>query len=157
MPITIRAARPEDADVLTALNADVQALHAAHKPTFFRPPDASAVSVWFRERLSQPGARAWIAELDGRDVGYALVVVRERPDTPFSVASRTYEIDQLGVDPTVRRRGVARALVEHVLRDARNAGLREVTLRSWTFNKTAQRAFQRMGFTPEVVQMVARC
>ena len=157
MQLTIRSAGPDDADVLAVLNEDVQLLHAAHKPELFRQPQRATVAEWFRAGLTNGAQTVWIAEADGAAVGYAAVVVRARPESPFTAATTVYEIDQLGVDPRFRRRGIAASLVRHVLETARAAGMREVTLRSWAFNKAAQEAFRRLGFTPEVIQMTIRC
>jgi len=152
MNVTIRRAVLGDERVLAELNAVVHDLHLKNNPAYFKPTVGEDVVAWFRGLLEQPPVQIWIAEVDSVAVGYACVFLRERPETPFCHARRWLEIDQMGVCPDWRRRGVARALVRAVLQAAGDAGIREVELSSWVFNRDAQVAFQRLGFTPKVVR-----
>jgi ribosomal protein S18 acetylase RimI-like enzyme len=49
-------------------------------------------------------------------------------------------------------RGIARALVEHVLEDARSRAIDDVELTAWCFNTEAHEAFQALGFRQKVVR-----
>jgi GNAT superfamily N-acetyltransferase len=157
MDVVIREATVADAGILAQLSAFVQALHVPLKPQFFRPVDKPGIAEWFAARLSERAVRIWLAEVGGAPMGYAVVAGRERPETPFSVATRTQEIEQLGIHPDVRRHGIGRALVHRVLDEARADGISEVTLTSWVRNEGAQQAFRRMGFTPEIVRFSIAC
>jgi len=61
-------------------------------------------------------------------------------------------VDELAVSPAHRRQGLARALFERVLAEARAEGLRDVELTSWSFNVEAHAAFEALGFRPKVVR-----
>jgi hypothetical protein len=87
MDVSIRAARPQDTELLATLNAEVQALHIAHKPQFFRPVQFAEIAAWFRTQLTEPSVRIWIAELNGTPAGYVLVIARERPATVHPTSS----------------------------------------------------------------------
>ena len=150
--IIIRSASADDAPALAALNAHVQSLHVNGRPDRFRQPGAGEVEDWFRARLAEPHVEAWIAEAEAGPVGYALVMARERPSTPFSLALRSFEIDQLAVVPAARLGGTARALVGHVRASARAAGASELILYCWVFNVDAHAAFRRMGLRPDAVR-----
>jgi len=76
----------------------------------------------------------------------AVSVVRERPENAICSAQRFYELEEVGVSPAHRQRGVARALVERVLAEARAQGVRDVQLTCWSFNAEAQAAFEALGF-----------
>lgn len=147
--IQIRRATPEDAEALAALNAHVQDIHVRHHPAHFRSPDPSDVADWFRARLAEPGIDAWLVVVAGQPVAYALVIPRERPATPFTVAERSCEIDQLGVLPAARRQGIARALAEHIRSEAMRTGITALVLNTWTFDVEARPAFEQLGFRPE--------
>ena len=157
MTVLIRAARPDDAEALATLSAEVQALHIPHKPQFFRPVAPAALAEWFCARFAEPDTHIWIAEVGAVPVGYAVIVARTRLETPLTVATLTHEIDSLGVRADARKRGVARSLVQHVLAQARRAGISEVTLTSWSFNTDAHQVFRRLGFRPEVLKFVIDC
>ena len=102
--------------------------------------------------LQKPAVRAWIAESDGSAAGYALTIIHDRSENAFSFGRRFCEIDQIAVALPFRRRGIARALVERVLEDARSRGISDVELTSWSFNTDAHHAFHALGFTPKVVR-----
>jgi ribosomal protein S18 acetylase RimI-like enzyme len=62
----------------------------------------------------------------------------------------------VAVDPTCRRRGVGRALIEKIFRDAHDRGLSDVELSAWAFNDVARAAFRRLGFTPKTIRFERR-
>ena len=149
----IRLAVPGDEPTLAALNAVAQDAHVAAHPEVFRPARLRDVTDWFGAFLKSPTAAAWIAEEGGAAVGYITAQYQERPEGPFTFARRWCEIDQLVVVSTHRRRGVARALIDAVVADARANGVREVELCVWEFNEAAQAAFRRLGFAPRHLRM----
>src|SRR4029077_11956113 len=97
--VSLRQAGLDDGEVLAALNRSVQELHVAHRPEYFKRPDAASVAEWFRSMLQNPAVRAWIAESDGAPAGYALTIVHDKPENAFGYARRYCEIDQIGVAP----------------------------------------------------------
>jgi ribosomal protein S18 acetylase RimI-like enzyme len=148
----IRAATVVDAEALALLNQGVQELHVAERPEFFKHVDPDVLVGWFRSVLEAAGVRAWIAEVDGSTVGYALTIVHHRAEGPFSSERTFCEIDQIAVSPAFRGRGIGRALVERVLADARSRNIQDVELSTWSFNVAAQAAFRKLGFVPRTVR-----
>lgn len=61
-------------------------------------------------------------------------------------------INTLAVDPAVRRRGVATALLADVLRDAAGGGALRATLEVRRSNVPALRLYERFGFTVAAVR-----
>jgi ribosomal protein S18 acetylase RimI-like enzyme len=55
-------------------------------------------------------------------------------------------VRMLGVDPSTRRRGIARALMDACLAEARRAGKERVTLETTETMTAAQRLYESMGF-----------
>lgn len=106
MSLRIRAGGAGDAATLAALNPHVHDLHVAARPDVFITPRAEEVAGWFREQMARPDAQAWLAEMEGGPVGYALVYFYERPARPFARARQWCDIDQVAVTPGARRRGV---------------------------------------------------
>jgi ribosomal protein S18 acetylase RimI-like enzyme len=155
--LIIRRANDGDVDRLVGLCAVVQELHASAIPDFFKRADPKAHAHWFREMLARTDVTAWVASSNDIVVGYALAAVVSRVETPFSVARSFYQLDQISVAPDYRRKGVARALVERVVDDARARGLHEVELTAWSFNEAAQSAFMALGFRPMIVRFGRDC
>ena len=154
---TIREAEASDIDRLVSLCEVVQELHAEAVPDFFKRLDPRGVAEWFREQLARTDVKAWIATSNDTAVGYALAVVVTRPENPFSVARSFLQLDQISVSPDHRRQGIARALIERVIDDARARGLHEVELTAWSFNEAAHAAFTALGFRPVVVRFSRPC
>lgn len=83
--------------------------------------------------------RAWVA------------CSEQEPGTPLGYALGWWVVDELsvlavGVLPEARRRGVGRALIEHVVAWTAAAGGRRVTLEVAAGNATARRLYERAGF-----------
>ena len=82
-----------------------------------------------------PGLSAWVMVQDDVAVAGAWSFLHEEDCGIYAV----------GTLPGWRRRGFARALVEHVLADARRRGARTATLQS---SRMAQRLYESLGFDP---------
>ncbi|WP_406863842.1 GNAT family N-acetyltransferase [Streptomyces sp. HUAS MG47] len=82
--------------------------------------------------------RAWVAEPDGGagPVAYLLV------DTVDGAA----HIEQVSVHPAAARRGIGRALIEHVAADAAAQGLTALTLTTFTDVPWNAPYYARLGF-----------
>jgi len=85
-------------------------------------PEAAEVAAWFLTQLDDDHVRMWVATAGGASVGYVSVLVKAREGHLFCHARAWWEVDQIGVHPAWRRRGVARALLRVVAADAEQAG-----------------------------------
>lgn len=152
--VVVRKAGPEDVDRVVALNRFVQRIHADARPDVFRRPDDMPGIVDHYRALLREGAKTiLLAEVEGGAVGYVVFEIQRRPSTPFTHALDRLYVDQLSVDPSFRRRGVASALMERVVDEARRIGIDVVALDTWNFNEEAQRFFHRVGFATYNLRM----
>jgi ribosomal protein S18 acetylase RimI-like enzyme len=154
--VTVRAAVVGDEHALAALNRFVHEMHEARRPDYFKPTRVEEAAAWFRGRLEDPTAAAWIAEEDGLPVGYVLTFFHDRGENPFHRPRRWCEIEQIAVHPEWRRRGIGRALMAAALAEAGTRGLRYVELFSWAFNTDAHAMFRQFGFEPRLVRFERR-
>ncbi|MDG2527567.1 GNAT family N-acetyltransferase [Caulobacter endophyticus] len=147
--IAIRPAVDTDISALVALNASVQALHAALSPKIFKPAvDPVALAAFLRGMLDQHAHRLLLAQVDGAAAGYGWAEVQNRPETPFALARRRLYLHHLAVDPAFRRRGIAAALLAALESEARALGLETVVLDAWADNAGAQAFFAAAGYAP---------
>lgn len=90
----------------------------------------------------------WVAadQEDDRPLG---TVTTGRPGQLITPIGRPGELDfrLLGVDPRARRRGVGRALTEHVIALARARGATRVVMNSGGQMHPAHRLYESMGFS----------
>ena len=149
--MTIRAATLGDEQRSAVLNGFVQSLHTAYRPDHFKASTLAEVANWFRAFLQNASARTWIAEEEGTAVGYILAIVQERPESSLCHAWRWCEIDQIAVDPSLRRKAIASALMRKAVLSAAADGIVEVELCTCAFNEQAQVTFRRLGFVPKIL------
>jgi GNAT superfamily N-acetyltransferase len=154
--LSIRRASEADLDALSPLKASVHDQHVKERPDFFKPLQHGDVSAWLRKRLGEETTRVWMAEDGDIPAGYVLATRREREESPYSFARQWCEIDEIVVETTYRRRGVARALMARAVAHAHESGL-DIELATWAFNEHAHAAFARLGFEQMLVryQLVA--
>src|SRR5215813_9785552 len=149
MTIVIRRAVPADADVISALNADVQAVHAAALPWRFKPPGSETFPpAKAAALLANSNHLGLIADLDGQAAGYAYAEVIRRPETSSQYAYDMIYVHHISVRPEFRRRSVGGALLSAVRAAGRELGIELVALDVWSFNEAAQAFFRRHGFAP---------
>ena len=151
-PIAIRLAQPGDEAVLAGIAAVVQGLHFDERPDVFKAVDVGALTDWFRWALQKKERHILLAEELGTPVGYAVVLEGDRHEDAFARQRSWREVDQLAVLPTHWRRGVARALIEHISAAALADGIPALELNTWAFNGQAREAFRRLGFVERSVR-----
>ena len=105
-------------------------------------PEDIYASTFARLLSGAPGEfRGLIAEVDRRPVGLTHYVFHR---TCWSIADTCY-LQDLYADPSVRGRGVGRALIEAVYAAAEVQGAASVYWMTQEFNSTARRLYDRIG------------
>ena len=133
--VTVRPYRPSDLEDCRALWRELTDWHR-------RLYDDETIGgedpgVHFDAHLAEAGPeRIWVAEADGRVVGFAGLLVR----------GRKAEVEPVSVAAPYRGRGVGRDLVRTVLDAARAQGLGQVLVRPTGRNAQAIRFFHALGF-----------
>jgi ribosomal protein S18 acetylase RimI-like enzyme len=144
----IRKATLADAHTLSALNVDVQKIHADAIPHIFKQPESDSFAVQFmQERLEDPTNLFLIANLDDQDIGYLFARIVDRPENPFMHAWKYIYIDQISVKPRYQGLGCGRVLFQHLRQVTTELGIETILLDTWLFNIQAQAFFKKQGFT----------
>jgi len=151
--LILRVATGADAPVLAALHESVHAVHVRTEPELYRAVDVDSMRAWFARELEAPNMRAELA-LDG-DValGYSLVQLRDRPATMLTHARRVLYVDQMGVAPHARRRGVGRALLRGIHEHARLSKVHDVELQVRAANADALAFYEALGFRRDSLRL----
>jgi aminoglycoside 6'-N-acetyltransferase I len=98
--------------------------------------------------LASPGTLMLVAVVGGRIVGQVAGYVHHHPDQ----ASELY-IDNLGVTPAMRRRGIARRLLDEVQAWAHELGCQQAWVVTQTDNVAARATYTSRGGLEEPVMM----
>ncbi len=118
----------------------IRELREADLPTVVAVERASFPTPWseraFRSLLGRPDALLLVAEREGRVVGHA---------ASWFVGPEA-ELADLAVEPSARRQGIGRALIEAVRQAAAERGVTDLYLQVRVSNVAARRVYASQGF-----------
>jgi len=140
----VRRAHPEDWPGVEALLREVDELHAALAPAYFRAGDRAEVE--WRRLLGDPTAAALVAAEGGGPLGFLAVRLYETPPDPTMVPRRRAHLETLVVAGRARRRGLGRELVAAAADWARGQRAVEMVLTTWAGNAAADAFYERLGY-----------
>jgi len=126
----VRLARPDQRDMLEALQWRASLANPEDRPHLEAHPDAIHLPLEQIER-----GQVYVAEVEGRAVGFAAVLQE----------NGHLELDGLFVEPDHWRSGIGMALVEAVVHEARRRGLTLMVVA----NRQARGFYERCGFALE--------
>jgi ribosomal-protein-alanine N-acetyltransferase len=126
-------------------------VHAAETTLIrdFRPSDLPEVAAIEREVFTDPWPESFFAREIKTPLVYARIAEREGRLAGYSVAwlgHGTGHLGNLAVVPGMRRRGVAKALLEDLMARARESGVQDITLEVRVSNFAAQWLYRAHGF-----------
>jgi ribosomal protein S18 acetylase RimI-like enzyme len=106
------------------------------------PFDASRVAAALENMMRVDRGRAWLVRVDGALVGYAIVV------WSYSIEYGGIEavLDELYLSPQARGSGLGRSVMEHIVREAKNAGAVVLRLETEAENSAARAFYAKLGF-----------
>ncbi|BBH70495.1 hypothetical protein ACTI_71800 [Actinoplanes sp. OR16] len=124
--------------------AQLAALFDDYRVHYGRPSSPDPTRAWLRHQLSRGALMAAAAVESTRLCGFITTTTM-----PASLMlSTAWSIRDLYVSPPHRGRGMAQALVNHVIADAREAGALRVSLQTESENVAALALYTKSGFQP---------
>jgi GNAT superfamily N-acetyltransferase len=152
VPFLIRRLTDADLDDVVALSLRAwapvfESMRAVLGDTVFGRiyPDWRSVQARGVEQVCRSATETWVADVDGRPVGFAAVVHHDETyDEPCSG-----EIEMIAVDPDHQRHGIGDRLIAHALDGMRRAGLRLAVVATGgdPGHAPARAAYEKAGFT----------
>jgi GNAT superfamily N-acetyltransferase len=149
MPLRIREGAPKDAEAIAGIH--VRAWQTAYRGQL---TDEYLDDLKVEDRLEQHrGAlesapadyRMWVAEEDGRPVGFAVTARSQDADAD----ERTAEVYAIYLEPDRVGTGVGRELFAHAVADLRERGFRTATLWVLETNEPTRRFYEMAGWKPD--------
>jgi ribosomal protein S18 acetylase RimI-like enzyme len=141
--VTIRSATKTDRDLLRRLWEEFE--EELDHPPYLRETWEEA---WDDLSDTVRDGVALIAEQDGDAVGFIFCVLGDR-------GRQTAHVTDIYVRPEARGQGIGRALLAEVVEPARAAGFDHVSLEVMLRNTEARHLYERLGFVPFDMFMVA--
>jgi GNAT superfamily N-acetyltransferase len=126
----------------------VAALFDAYRQFYEQAPDAATARHFIRDRLQRDESVILLALNDAQDaIGFCQLY----PIFCSIDAKPIYSLSDLFVVPEARRSGAGRALLQAAERHARNTGRMRLELTTARTNKTAQAAYESLGWQRDEV------
>lgn len=136
--MNVRRAALPDLDSLLPL---LQAYRVFYRQT----PDAARERAFLRRHLESGSSVVFLAETDGVTVGFAQLF----PAYSTVHLAPSWILEDLFVLPQYRKTGVATELLRVAVEHARDSGASSMFLETARDNETAQRVYERSGWTRE--------
>lgn len=100
------------------------------------------------KRVAEQDGKIFVAEIDGRPVGWSVFHVSEGPNYLVPEERRSGLVAELYLEDGARGRGLGRALIASCENAARALGLRRMTIGVLSANARARKAYEDAGFAP---------
>jgi ribosomal protein S18 acetylase RimI-like enzyme len=136
-----------------------EALEVHHSQLPDVPPIRPLADSWqvrrqsYEEWLGDRSGRLFVAERDGRVIGYVMLTIVRAPAS-WNVGSRAGEIETMSVLPDERSSGVGSALMDAALRAAEQEGVQAIGVGVVHSNDDAIEFYERAGFRPFYVELL---
>lgn len=123
-------------------------LFDAYRRFYGQPSDLARARDWLEQRLQRQEATLLLAERDGRALGFTLLY----PGWSSVSTGRVLILNDLYVDASARRAGVAAALLRAAAQAGRDQGARRLVLETAQDNLAAQALYRSEGWTADATQ-----
>lgn len=149
----IRLAKKRDIPAILNLLRQVGQVHHQGRPDLFRGGAQKYDESDLVSLLSDPDRPVFVAEEDGKVLGYGFCILQTIQNDPVRTDSKGLYIDDLCVDEAARGCRIGTALYEHIRTYAKAAGCGSVTLNVWAFNENALGFYEKQGLRPQKIVM----
>jgi ribosomal protein S18 acetylase RimI-like enzyme len=152
----IRPVTATDLAALVELNGFLQQHHVDLEPQIYAAVAPGPIETFLQERLADDQWETVVACVAGRTVGYITWQHQTREQTAYTLERNDLYVDQLGVLPSAREKGVGRALMAAAENRARALGCTQVKLDVRAANRIAVNFYAALDYAPSRLSM-SRC
>lgn len=148
--IQIRTATMEDYEAICQLTLQVDQLHIAWYPEYFRLPQGpSRERIFIQTWHGREESEIFLALDESGLVGLLMIVIEVFPDFPIMQAGyRKATVDNLVVEQNNQGRGIGKQLMEAAEVWARQQKAQEMSLQVYEKNQKAQAFYRQLDFEP---------
>ena len=144
-----RFADEADFEAVNRLARQVHELHVQWRPDLFRSVQYPITPEEFSALLQEQ----WLllAQKDGTVVAYAVFAMQEF-DIPKLMPQKTLKLEEICVEEAYRRQGIAKALLQELMRLGKAAGCTDLRLTCDSHNAAGIAFYESLGMQPKVIQ-----
>lgn len=142
----IRDMKLEDYDAVDTLMQQLHKIHVNGRPDLYVEMEHPYSKEELTEKIYNKEVITLAAEEENRIVGLCIVVIRHRSGM---VNMKTAYVDDLVVDQSYQRRGIAKSLFQKAEERAKALGAERMDLTVWSFNENALKFYQSIGMVPQ--------
>ncbi len=146
--MSIRRASVHDIPALNRLLCQVLEVHHQGRPDLFKGWVKKYTDLELGQLLLDDKRPVFVYEEEGKVLGYCFCILLEQGDNILTDI-RTLYIDDLCVEESQRRKGIAKALFQYVKTFAKEQGCYNLTLNVWELNPGARRFYESCGLLPQ--------
>jgi len=147
MKISIRKASPADYNDLCELFDELDVLHRDNLPYLFQKPDGPArEKEYYSKLLADQNVSLFVAETDGKPVGFIQIVIKDAPAFPVVVPRRLAIVDSLLVCSRFQKQGIGKMLMDKGQEWAISKGATSIELNVCEFNQAAMSFYEKSGY-----------
>jgi len=128
-------------------------VHHEIRPDIFRSGAIKYTQRQLQELLQDEAKPIFIAEEDGRVVGYCFCQIRDYTGSTVQTDRKELYIDDLCVDENFRGQHIGKTLYDYANAYAKAAGCQFLTLNVWCGNESAMKFYENAGLTPRHIMM----
>lgn len=144
--MNIRPMNLNDYDAVDRLMQKLHKVHVSGRPDLYIDMEHPYSKQKFEEMVQDENFISILAE-DGENItGICFASMRQRS---MMVDMCTAYMEDLVVDDSCRRQGIATALFRHAQQEAKRKGAKRLDLMVWAFNEDALAFYRKMGMTPQ--------
>lgn len=151
--IEIRLAREDDIPAIDKLLYQVHKVHSDARPDLFKADAKKYTDEELKKIIADDGTPVFVAEKDKNIAGYAFCIYKQYIDNNSMTDIKTFYIDDLCVDETMRGCHIGKTLYDYVVEYARGHGFYNVTLNVWADNVGAVRFYEKIGLRVQKIGM----
>ena len=151
--MTICKAESRHIPGMIELLKQVGQVHHLGRPDLFRAGAQKYDEADLRKLLLDETRPIFIAEEEGRVLGYGFCILKVTKNDPVLADNTTLYIDDLCVDENCRGHHIGKNLYETVCKYAKQRECDSVTLNVWSCNESAMKFYEAMGMAPQKVGM----
>ena len=147
MTINVRKATTNDYNTLCELFDEIDTLHRDNLPHLFQKPSGSVrEQEYYSGLIADENVGLFVAEADGKLVGFIHAIVRDTPAFPVFVPRRFAIVDGIVVKLEFQNRGTGRILMDKMQEWAIAKGAVSIELNVYEFNETAISFYEKLGY-----------